>query len=193
MKIGVISDIHGDANALTQALERLDRIHGVDRLLCAGDLVGRGPSPEAVVAIIRARQIPTVQGNHDGWAYSMPGDQRSFLAALPLDWRGEQAGVRLYMTHGKPGNNMWGLYPEHLSSEFVNIMLAELEADVLITGHTHQPMVVSGNGCMVVNPGSLYLFPSGRPSSATYGVLSLPDKRFEIFSLLESPYVPLTI
>lgn len=193
MKIGIISDIHGDANALDQALERLDRAHQVDRVLCAGDLVGRGPNPEAVVAAIRARGIPVVQGNHDGWAYTMAADQRSFLAGLPLDWRGEFAGVRVFMTHGKPGNNMWGLYPEHISGEFVNIMLAELEADVLITGHTHQPMLIAGDDCLIVNPGSLYLFPSGRPSSATYGVLTLPEKRFEVFSLLKSAHTPLSL
>ncbi len=193
MKIGVISDIHGDATALALALERLDRTHQVDRVVCAGDLVGRGPDPEAVVAAIRARSIPTVQGNHDAWAYSLAADQRSFLAGLPLDWRGEFAGVRVFMTHGKPGNNMWGLYPEHISGEFVNIMLAELEAEVLITGHTHQPMMIAGEGCLIVNPGSLYLFPSGRPSSATYGVLSLPEKRFEVFSLLEPACIPLNL
>lgn len=186
MRIGVISDIHGDAEALRLALDRLEQIHGVQQVICAGDLVGRGPDPGLVVATIQQRHIPTVQGNHDAWAYGMPPGQRDYLAGLPLDWRSEFAGSRVYVTHGKPGNNMWGLYPEHVSGEFVNIMLADLEADVLVTGHTHQPMVIYGEGCMVVNPGSLYLFASRRPSSSTYGVLDLPEMSFEVFSLLGS-------
>lgn len=190
MRIGVISDIHGDVDALNLALERLEQAHGVKHVICAGDLVGRGPEPGLVVETIRERQIPTVQGNHDSWAYGMQPGQREYLAGLPLDWRSEFAGRRVYVTHGKPGNNMWGLYPEHISGEFVNIMLADLNADVMVTGHTHQPMAVYGEGCMVVNPGSLYMFPSHRPSSCTYGVLDLPAMTFEVFSLLHSPLEP---
>ena len=40
MKIGIISDVHGDYTALTTALERLENEHHVDQILCAGDLVG---------------------------------------------------------------------------------------------------------------------------------------------------------
>lgn len=40
-----------------------------NEILCAGDLVGRGPGQEKVVEVIRQRNIPTVKGNHDEWAY----------------------------------------------------------------------------------------------------------------------------
>ena len=70
MKLGLIADIHGDYAALQTALDRLDNYHHVDEILCAGDLVGRGPEQEKVVERIRrAQAIPTVKGNHDEWAY----------------------------------------------------------------------------------------------------------------------------
>jgi putative phosphoesterase len=193
MKIGIISDIHGDLSALVTALDRLDRVHQVDRILCAGDLVGRGPKEEAVVQTIRERAIPTVLGNHDEWAYGMQPEQRAFLRGLPVDWQADVSGIRLFMTHGKPGNNMWGMYPERVSPNVVDLMLDSLKADILITGHTHIPMCIRGDMRMIINPGSLYTFASRRPSSHTYGVLSVPDRQFWLYDLLGPVDKPLPL
>ncbi len=191
MKIGIISDIHGDDVALEAALDRLDNVHQVQYILCAGDLIGRGPEPEQVVRIVRNRAIPTVQGNHDGWAYGMEPENAAYLLGLPVDWQTELAGIRIFMTHGKPGNNMWGLYPERVSTRIVDLMLDSLDADVLVAGHTHIPMCVYGQRSVIVNPGSLYTFASRRPSSHTYGVLSLPDLSFDLYDLLGASDTPL--
>ena len=118
MKIGIISDIHGDLTALNTALDRLDNDHHVDHILCAGDLVGRGPQPDEVVSLIRQREIVTVRGNHDEWFYNISDDNMAFLKALPLDWQSEFEGIHVFMCHGKPGNNIWGLYRDHLSTSF---------------------------------------------------------------------------
>jgi putative phosphoesterase len=188
MKIGIISDIHGDYAALTLALSRLEEIHQVDQILCAGDLVGRGPDPDRVVQLIRERGIPTVRGNHDEWIYGLSGDNTLYLKQLPLDWEGDFDGAHVYMCHGKPGNNIWGLYRDHISDTLLNMMLESLDADVLITGHTHVPMFIRvKNGC-VINPGSLYTFNgTTRVTSHTYGVLYLPDAVFELFDLTGEP------
>ena len=83
MKIGIIADVHGDHSALKTALERLDTIHQVDHILCAGDLVGRGPEQEQVVELVRQRGIPTVKGNHDEWAYGVSSAE---IADYLEDW-----------------------------------------------------------------------------------------------------------
>jgi len=188
MKIGVLSDIHADAEALSKALDRLDRVHRVDQVVCAGDLVGRGTHPDHVVRVIRDRNIPTVRGNHDEWSYAVQPDNRDFLRDLPLEWRLEVDGINLYMTHGKPGNNLWGLYRDHTSNTLLNMMLSELRADVMITGHTHTPLFARvANGC-VINPGSLYYsFHSQRATSHTYGVLSVPDMNFQVYDITCPP------
>lgn len=183
MKIGVISDIHGDYEALDNALRQLESLHRVSTVICAGDLVGRGPDPDRVVQTIRDKDIATVRGNHDEWSYGLSADNRAYLKALPLEWRGDFDGVSLYMTHGKPGNNLWGLYRDHVSNTLLNMMLVSLKVDVLITGHTHVPLYVRvQNGC-VINPGSLYTFNNVRPTSHSYGVLSLPDMAFYVYDL----------
>jgi putative phosphoesterase len=193
MNLGIISDIHGDYVALETALDRLDRYHRVDHILCAGDLVGRGPDPERVVQVIRERGIPTVLGNHDEWSYTLSPENKSYLKSLPIDWEGEYDGCNIFMCHGKPGNNIWGLYRNHVSDTLLSIMLNSLQADVLIVGHTHVPMYIRvKNGC-VVNPGSLYTFENLRPTSHTYGVLRLPDCTFELFDLTTSPEMPVAL
>jgi putative phosphoesterase len=193
MKIGIIADIHGDYAALTSALDRLDHVHRVDHILCAGDLAGRGPEQEKVVELVRQRQIPTVKGNHDEWAYGFSKDNAEYLDELPINWKGSYDGYSIFMCHGKPGNNIWGLYRDHVSNTLLNMMLGSLDADVLVVGHTHVPMFIKvANGC-VVNPGSLYTFDSLRASSHTYGVLHLPEMNFELFDLTAETIQPVAI
>jgi len=193
MKLGIISDIHGDDSALETVLNRLETIHAVDHILCAGDLVGRGPSPNRVVDLIRERDIPTVLGNHDQWSSDLSVENIAFLKALPVDWEGTIGGCRIFMCHGKPGNNIWGLYRDHISDTLITMMLSSLEADVLITGHTHIPMYLRVEQGCVLNPGSIYTFKSVRPTSHSYGILHLPDLTFEVYDVMAAPVEPIPL
>jgi putative phosphoesterase len=183
MDIGVISDIHGDYAALQTALDRLDTYHKVSHVLCAGDLVGRGPQPDEVVTLMRERCIPTVRGNHDEWSYGLSNENKAFLKTLPLEYRATVEKRNIYVCHGKPGNNLWGLYRDHISNTLLNMMLSSLGADVLVTGHTHVPLFVRVQQGCVINPGSIYTFHNVRATSHTYGVLHLPEMTFELFDL----------
>ena len=193
MNIGVISDIHGDYQALETALDRLENYHQVDHILCAGDLVGRGPEQNQVVELIRARAIPSVRGNHDEWFYGISDENGSYLKNLPIDLRLTYGSFDIFMCHGKPGSNMWGLYRDHISDTLLNMMLESLQVDILITGHTHMPMYIRVNRGCVINPGSVYTFKSARATSHTYGVLSLPDLSFELYDLTTEPVKPLPL
>ncbi len=193
MDIGVISDIHGDRATLERVLDQLDHHHKVDHIVCAGDLVGRGPEENRVVDMIRTRNISTVCGNHDECVTGLSKENLHYLNNLPVDWEGEFDGVRVFMCHGKPGSNAWGLYRDHASDTLLEMMLNSLRADVLITGHTHVPMYARvENGC-VVNPGSIYTFKSARYTSHTYGVLHLDDLSFELFDARKPMVSPVAL
>ena len=181
MRVGIISDVHGDYGALERTLKKMKKEHHVSRILCAGDLVGRGPDQNKVVACIRRNNIATVRGNHDEWFAGITSENRSYLKNLPLDWKGRVGNRRFYMCHGKPGNNMWGMYRDHLSDTYLNMVLKSLRTDVLITGHTHMPLYMQVEGGLLVNPGSLYTFESARHTSQTYAVLDLHDLNFHLF------------
>lgn len=84
MRIAVITDIHGNLPALEAALAAIDAAE-VDAVYCGGDLVGYGPRPDQVCALIAERGIPTIHGNYDhaigrelddcGCAYKDPVDK----------------------------------------------------------------------------------------------------------------------
>ncbi len=184
MKLGIISDIHGDRTALKTALERFEQVHQVEQVLCAGDLMGSDSGTAGVVRLVRERRIVTVRGNHDDCHSELTREDAHFLKALPMDWEGTCGGRRIFMCHGKPGNNIWGLYRDHLSDALLNMMLRSLNADVLVTGHTHLPMCVQVEQGCVVNPGSLFRAShSSRDTSHSYGVLHLPQLDFEIYDV----------
>jgi predicted phosphodiesterase len=63
-RVAVITDIHANLLALEACLDVIDSI-GVDAVFCGGDLVGYGPDPNEVCALIQQRQIPTIYGNYD--------------------------------------------------------------------------------------------------------------------------------
>lgn len=48
MKIGILTDIHSNINALNVVLEEFEKLK-VDKIICCGDIIGIGPKPEEVV------------------------------------------------------------------------------------------------------------------------------------------------
>src|SRR5262245_61798512 len=63
-RYGVITDIHGNFEALSAALAALDRA-GVDRIVCCGDVVGYNADGDRCIQTLAERGIDTISGNHD--------------------------------------------------------------------------------------------------------------------------------
>jgi predicted phosphodiesterase len=70
MKIAVMSDIHGNIEALSSVLKDIE-FSGVDKVVCTGDLVGYGPYPNEVVNTFIEQKIPSTLGNHDLATFDM--------------------------------------------------------------------------------------------------------------------------
>jgi putative phosphoesterase len=183
MRLGIISDIHGNRIALDAVL---DDLPPVDGLVCAGDVVGYNPWPADCVATVREREVPTVMGNHDravvretGFRFNamaaagveharerLEQDALSWLADLPPERTAADGRVKL--VHGHPDDPDRYTYPE----EFTASMLGD--EDVLVTGHTHvQGHRVFEDG-VVMNPGSVGQPRDGDPR-AGYAVIELGD------------------
>ncbi|OGC22789.1 hypothetical protein A2291_00510 [candidate division WOR-1 bacterium RIFOXYB2_FULL_42_35] len=62
MLYGIITDIHGNLEALAAVLAQLQ---GVERIVCAGDIVGYGPEPVECINKIKDLGIVSIAGNHD--------------------------------------------------------------------------------------------------------------------------------
>ena len=66
MKIGVITDIHGNASALKAVLAELDKSSEIEHIYCLGDMIGIGPDTNEVLSILFARtDLSMITGNHD--------------------------------------------------------------------------------------------------------------------------------
>jgi putative phosphoesterase len=195
VKLGLISDVHGDPAALGRALGLLDE-HGVDRILCAGDVVDYGPDPAGAVAVLRERGIATVRGNHDRWAVergagapdpygggASSAEVVAWLAELPPIRLIPAAGRLLTLAHGTPGSDMEFVTPDRYGPAELDALLEEYDTDVLVIGHTHAPMWYAGPLGLVVNPGSV-VGPDRVDSSRTAAVLDVAAGSVEFVDLV---------
>ena len=159
-RIGVISDIHSNVAALDAALGAL--AGAVDHIWCAGDIVLQYRFSNEVTSRLRGVGAIAIQGNHDMVLVSDAGadarrhdvddDAVRWLAGLPLRYEATVEGCRMLMVHGSP----WAPHGDYLRAHDDRWQRAdELGADVVITGHTHEPMVATFGTTLVVNPGSL--------------------------------------
>ena len=160
MRIGVVSDVHGNAAGLAVALERMG---DVDELLCVGDIVEEFRFDNGAVEMLRSRDARCVLGNHDVGLLGPHGiSARSAAHVDPVlvEWLGTQPltidtmveGHRLVMTHASPcAPHTQYVLP--MSAEMRRIR--HVDADVVVIGHTHRQMVHRVGRPLVVNPGSV--------------------------------------
>ena len=64
MKLAIISDIHGNLEALQEVLADVEQFE-IDFIISLGDNIGYGPDSEQVVALLQRRGIPSIMGNHE--------------------------------------------------------------------------------------------------------------------------------
>jgi putative phosphoesterase len=191
-RVAVITDIHANLPALEACRDAIRAI-GVDCVYCGGDLVGYGPHPNEVCALIEKRGIPTVHGNYDyaiardladcGCAYVTQHDrelgQRSvewtlahtgkaakdFMRGLPFDLRFRLGKRQVRLVHGSPRKVNEYLFEDKPQRTFERIA-ALADCDVLVFGHTHKPWVHSYGGVLFVNCGSVGKPKDGDPRAA---------------------------
>ena len=86
VRYGIVSDIHGNIEALHASLKTLEN-QGVDELVCLGDVVGYGANPDECCRIVRENCKFTILGNHDA-AVSGRMDYSYYYDAArhALDW-----------------------------------------------------------------------------------------------------------
>jgi putative phosphoesterase len=204
-EVAVITDIHGNLPALRAALDRIERL-GIQRVLCGGDLVGYGPHPNEVCALIAELGIPTIYGNYDyaiardledcGCAYVTRHDRelgqlsvdwtlrhtsresKDFMRELPFDlhW---PVGVRnVHLVHGSPRKVNEYLFEDKPARLYERLATAEADP-VLVFGHTHKPWIHEYGGVLFVNCGSVGKPKDGDPRGA-FAVLTTATEGVEV-------------
>ena len=182
MRLLILSDIHANWPALAAIDETFDLC------LCLGDLVDYGTEPVPVVEWIISNAAATVRGNHDHavaqrvqarpgrgfrelarltrtvmWRDLTPRHLK-FLSRLPLTQTLSIDGKRLYLVHASPRDPL----DEYVTNtvDGWRPIVADLDADILLTGHTHMQGQLEVDGRLVVNPGSVGQPRDGDPRAA---------------------------
>ena len=181
MRLGILSDIHGNLHALDAVLDDL-QARQLDALYCLGDLVGYGAYPNDVVERIHAAGIPTIMGNYDdgvgfdrddcGCAYRDDGERER--GQQSLFWTRDQTAAenkarlrafvpeirlaaddrRVLLVHGSPRRMNEYLFEDRPVSSFERLAHSS-SADVIVFGHTHKPYAKEVAGVTFVNAGSI--------------------------------------
>lgn len=125
MRIGLISDTHGRLRN-----EVFELFAGVEHILHAGDV---GPA-DLLTELEALAPVTAVWGNTDGHDLR---DTLPEVATLELD------GWRVVLAHG---HRLGSPTPAALRG-------AHGDADVIVYGHTHRPLIDEGHP-LVINPGS---------------------------------------
>jgi predicted phosphodiesterase len=204
-RVAVITDIHANLPALQAALARID-VLGIERIYCGGDLVGYGPHPNEVCALIQERAIPTIYGNYDyaiardledcGCAYTTPHDRelgqqsvvwtlehtdaasKDFMRELPFDLHLTVGNTPVHLVHGSPRKVNEYLFEDKPASLYERLARAETD-NALVFGHTHKPWVRDHAGVRFINCGSVGKPKDGDPRGA-FAVLTAADATVEV-------------
>jgi len=176
MKILIVSDLHGNAEAIA-ALPS-----DYDRLWVLGDLVNYGPNPKESIEFVRENADLIVRGNHDhaiGFATDprcsgpyremaaemgrltqalISEEDRSFLRTLPLSVTTEIRGQRFHLCHAAPSDPLFAYRPPE--SEEWEQEVQGVAPGYLLVGHTHLQFRREIGNRTIVNPGSV-----GQPKS----------------------------
>lgn len=169
MRIGFVSDAHGNAFGLRRCLDVLMH-RGVDRIHFLGDAVGYLPGERAVLALLGQRSVVCQSGNHEAMLLGRreldPGrdeayrlgpararlspDELALVGSWPALRELDVDGRRVLLVHGTPSDHLGGyLYPDGDLEPLVG-----LGYDAIFTGNTHRPFVARQAGVLIGNVGS---------------------------------------
>ncbi len=156
MRYGIISDIHGNLEALEAVFKELEK-QDLDKILCLGDVIGYGPDPEECVALVRSRADIILAGNHDyaplglvdtsffniyaktavEWTASRLSDEtRTFLEQCPLRAEFENFTI-VHATPSRP--EAWNYI---LSIDDAVENFPHFKGQVCFIGHSHVPLII---------------------------------------------------
>lgn len=186
MRLGLISDIHGNLRALKAVLGEFEDME-LDGIYCLGDMVGYLHQSSQVVDEVMNSKIQTIMGNHEAtvlgilacsaerWKeYNMDAvrealseGQKIWLKGLTPSSIMDIDGRKCALFHGSPWNPLEEyIYPD--STRFEEF--PALGFGAVFLGHTHRKVLKQVGGVTILNPGSCGLPRDGSPgaSAAVY-------------------------
>ena len=148
MKILIVSDTHRSHSAYTRAIDKEGKI---DMLIHLGDVEGG----EYYIEETAQCPVHMVAGNND------------FFAPLPKEEEFYIGDKKVFITHGHYYYVSRGL--DRIISEGV-----KRNADIVMYGHTHRPVIEHAGKMLVLNPGSIS-YPRQQGRQRTYMIMEIDE------------------
>jgi diadenosine tetraphosphatase ApaH/serine/threonine PP2A family protein phosphatase len=207
MRIAIISDIHSNLEALTTAMDIIDK-QSVHEIVCLGDIIGYGANPNECLDLVRRRCKIVLMGNHEEavldaskakdftqnarfaieWTrHHVDEENLVYLRSLPLAARNNNI-LYVHASPCEPG--AWDYIFEEESASHSFRCFSE---SLCFIGHTHIPAIFSINGYtpritrddrFLVNVGSIGQ-PRDRNTQLSFGML---DTDTRIYENIRAPY-----
>ena len=195
--MGVVGDVHCESATLSRVLNALDTM-SVDAVLCVGDLVDGPGDADAALAILEARDVQCVAGNHERWflegvrrdvidaTESLSEASLAFLRRLRRTKLYDTPAGKAMLCHGVGQDDEAWLRPDTRGYALQDIpTLRELMLDdavqFMIGGHTHQRMVRVFPGLTVINAGTIH-----RKDEQTFAVIDFARMKVAFYSAAEN-------
>ena len=217
LRLALISDIHGNVEALDAALAAVSKV-APDRIVVLGDLVLNGPRPvesvdrvmqleaDGAVVIAGNTDIAVADGDYTAafpWLDEVPAghvaaaewardllrdDQLEYLRRLPAERRLAAGDTLVLACHASPGSQTSGL-PADLDAAVTVQRVTRTDARVICCGHTHVADVRDFGRKLLVNPGSCGYAFDGTPDAcwALLSVDEVGDPQAELFRTAYDP------
>ena len=207
MKIGVLSDVHGNLRAFEATICSL-RSYNVDKIFCLGDMIGYFHQSLDVVDRLIESDIECILGNHEAYLLGylscsidkrqkyylndiqkkISKKQLKWLSDLPKLLEMDIYGKKLGFFHGSP----WNPYEEYIYPDSKKINdFTSLKYDYIFLGHTHYPMLKQAGNVKIINSGSCGL-PRNSDVRASAAVVDLKEeivlfinKSYDIYSTIQ--------
>lgn len=177
MKIGIISDIHGNDEALSLVLADAESV-GVEHLLILGDIVGYYYNPDRVMSLLEKWPHHMIAGNHEQMMLKSMSSQSyleqvtrkyghgieiaiqkltehqiELLTSLPESLSVDVEGINIGLYHGSPRDADEYIYPD-IELDLLKQVCCSGH-DYVLMGHTHYPMCTHIEKTSLINPGSV--------------------------------------
>jgi predicted phosphodiesterase len=178
-KLAILSDIHANLPALGAVLEDMANF-SVDATIVAGDVINFGPFTQQVVQRVIENNWAVIRGNGElfllDYGTSRAPQEWNDPVGFPIPpWLNRQLNSSskttiakwadtltlrfsdappIRVVHGTPQSPWDSLYPT-LTDEEITKLLADVQEETLIAGHTHLPMDRQSGRWHLLNPGSV--------------------------------------
>lgn len=207
MKIAIISDIHGNLEALKSTLKDIEK-RNVDKIICLGDTIAKGTHPKECINLVKSYCDIVIQGNCDKyfslqhnnletineqeqkrikWNQSMLNEEdKQYLLNLPFCYEFYMSGSLVRLFHAtpefndRPITNLDNIELKYTMFLPTKNTISQNIADVVIYGHIHHPYMDKLYNKTIINVGSV---------GNSYDVIRNPNKDSNVLETTKSNYL----